>query len=202
MARLCKEIIQSIIIIFLINFPASAGDERKSIIRYDESKQTVQFISTLTENSVNRLMVFRETHPFDTIIITSPGGDFDAGVALGNFVNDNNLTIIVERYCNSSCTIAFFSANIENRYMMKDSILGLHNVSIESKARNSDDTYITVRQLTIFAEQLSTKVGVLFALYAANGIPPELLVEVSKVRGNEVVRLTPEQLFELGSIIH
>ncbi|AXC38818.1 UNVERIFIED_ORG: hypothetical protein [Escherichia phage CMSTMSU] len=56
--------------------------------------------------------------------------------------------------------------------------------------------------MTIFAEQLSTKVGVLFALYAANGIPPELLVEVSKVRGNEVVRLTPDQLLELGSIIH
>jgi hypothetical protein len=200
--RLCKEFIQSIIIIFLINFPASAGEERKSIIRYDESSQTVQFISALTEVTVDRLIAYRETHPFDTIIITSPGGDFDAGVKLGQYVSDNGLTVVVERYCNSSCTIVFFSANIKNRYMMKDSFIGLHNVSIESKSRNSDDTYITIRQLTIFAEQLSTKVGVLFALYAANGIPPELLVEVSQVRGNEVVTLTPEQLHEFGSLIH
>ena len=202
MQRICKEILQTVIVFFLINFPASAGIDSKTIIRYNEETQTAQFISDLSNESVKRLINLHERTPIKKLIITSPGGDFDSGIALGEFVYDNKISVVVHRYCNSSCTIAFFSADLSRRYMMPNSFLGLHNVSIVSNVRNSDDSYITVRQLTEFADQLSTKVGFLFILYSVNGIPSSLLLEVAKVRGEKVIRISKEQLYEFGALVN
>lgn len=199
---LIKETIQALVVIVLIHFPASASVESVSSIQFDAQTNSVQFISEINESSEARLMQMYKVHKFSNLVVTSPGGDFDVGLRLGEFVKEQGITVIVYKYCNSSCSIVFFSADVDQRYMTPNSILGLHNVSVKinAAAGNGDDTFVTVRQLSTYTENMAAKVGFLFSLYAANGIPPDVLMEVSKIRGDNAIVLTDKQLYQYGSI--
>ncbi len=200
MKRLWLEVIQAAMFLLLINFPASAGIESKNVIKYNPETRNVYFISDITDGSLKRMIELYDKEHYDTITITSPGGDFDAGIKMANFVRDNGINLIVSRYCNSACTVVFFSVSPEKRYMTNRSVLGLHNISIKSNVTDGDNSFVSVRQLSTFTEEMATKVGFLFSLYAANGIPPEVLFRVSRSRGEDVVILTKPELVFYGSV--
>ncbi|AGC34777.1 hypothetical protein [Escherichia coli] len=200
MKRLWLEVIQAAMFLLLINFPASAGIESKNVIKYNPETRNVYFISDITDGSLKRMIELYDKEHYDTITITSPGGDFDAGIRMANFVRDNGINLIVSRYCNSACTVVFFSVSPEKRYMTNRSVLGLHNISIKSNVTDGDNSFVSVRQLSTFTEEMATKVGFLFSLYAANGIPPEVLFRVSRSRGEDVVILTKPELVFYGSV--
>ncbi|HAO2060967.1 TPA: hypothetical protein IHJ80_003891 [Escherichia coli] len=200
MKRLWLEVIQAAMFLLLINFPASAGIESKNVIKYNPETRNVYFISDITDGSLKRMIELYDKEHYDTITITSPGGDFDAGIRMANFVRDNGINLIVSRYCNSACTVVFFSVSPEKRYMTNRSVLGLHNISIKSNVSDGDNSFVSVRQLSTFTEEMATKVGFLFSLYAANGIPPEVLFRVSRSRGEDVVILTKPELVFYGSV--
>ncbi|OTE92421.1 hypothetical protein B1K96_16285 [Escherichia coli] len=200
MKRLWLEVIQAAMFLLLINFPASAGIESKNVIKYNPETRNVYFISDITDGSLKRMIELYDKEHYDTITITSPGGDFDAGIRMANFVRDNGINLIVSRYCNSACTVVFFSVSPEKRYMTNRSVLGLHNISIKSNVTDGDNSFVSVRQLSTFTEEMATKVGFLFSLYAANGIPPEVLFRVSRSRGENVVILTKPELVFYGSV--
>ena len=200
MKRLWLEVIQAAMFLLLINFPASAGIESKNVIKYNPETRNVYFISDITDGSLKRIIEWYDNEHYDTITITSPGGDFDAGIRMANFVRDNGINLIVSRYCNSACTVVFFSVSPEKRYMTNRSVLGLHNISIKSNVTDGDNSFVSVRQLSTFTEEMATKVGFLFSLYAANGIPPEVLFRVSRSRGEDVVILTKPELVFYGSV--
>ncbi|WP_174875531.1 hypothetical protein [Vogesella oryzae] len=46
----------------------------------------------------------------DTLVISSPGGNFEHGLALGEWVFRHRLKVSVPRYCNSSCANYVFTA--------------------------------------------------------------------------------------------
>ncbi|AXC36893.1 hypothetical protein [Escherichia phage UB] len=200
MKRLWLEVVQAAMFLLLINFPASAGIESKNVIKYNPETRNVYFISDITDGSLKRMIELYDKEHYDTITITSPGGDFDAGIKMANFVRDNGINLIVSRYCNSACTVVFFSVSPEKRYMTNRSVLGLHNISIKSNVTDGDNSFVSVRQLSTFTEEMATKVGFLFSLYAANGIPPEVLFRVSRSRGEDVVILTKPELVFYGSV--
>ncbi|MCU6292795.1 hypothetical protein [Escherichia coli] len=200
MKRLWLEVVQAVMLLMLINFPASAGVERKNVIKYNPETRNVYFISDITDGSLKRMMELYDKEHYDTITITSPGGDFDAGIKMANFVRDNGINLIVSRYCNSACTVVFFSVAFEKRYMINRSVLGLHNISIKSNVKDGDNSFVSVRQLSTFTEEMATKVGFLFTLYSANGIPPDVLYKVSRSRGEDVVILTKTELIRYGSV--
>lgn len=194
-----KEIVQTVVLIAALNFPASAEVSKKaSILLLNE--QVVSMDGELNDNTVQEVEQLWKEKRFKILTITSPGGDFDAGIKMANFVRDNGINLIVSRYCNSACTVVFFSVSPEKRYMTNHSVLGLHNISIKSNVKDRDHTFVSVRQLSTFTEEMATKVGFLFTLYSANGIPPSVLYRVSRSRGEDVVILTKTDLINYGSV--
>lgn len=192
--RFMKEVFQAVIVMMLINFPCSAGVERTSVMRYYEEPNALVVISELTDGSADRIINFYVKTPFKTLIITSPGGSVDAGLKLGSLVKENGIQVIVVKYCNSACSLVYFSSPKDKRLMEDDSVLGLHNVSIESKGGDGDNTYVTIRQLKQFTEELSSKVGFMFTLYASNGIPTNVLMRIATARGDDVIVVTKKEL--------
>ncbi|UTS53790.1 hypothetical protein UES1_423 [Escherichia phage UE-S1] len=199
MKRLLKEIIQTVVIIAALNFPAAAEVSKKaSVFLLNDHVGSID--GELNDKTVQDVEQLWKEKKFKILTITSPGGDFDAGIKMGNFVRDNGINLIVSRYCNSACTVVFFSVPPEKRYMTNQSVLGLHNISIKSNVRDRDNTFVSVRQLSTFTEEMATKVGFLFTLYSANGIPPSVLYRVSRARGEDVVILTKKDLIHYGSV--
>lgn len=195
-----KEIIQTAVLIMVLNFPASADVPKKStVFMINEKVASVNGeLNDETVRDVKRL--WKETR-FKTLSITSPGGDFDAGLHLGIFVNEKNINVFVPKQCNSSCSLVFFSVSNERRDMNHNAVMGLHNISlITTNGSDPDKTFISVRQLFEFTEEISTKVGYLFTIYAHNGIPADKLIEISSKHNEEVVVITRKELVQWGSI--
>jgi len=61
----------------------------------------------------------------DRLVITSKGGEIDAGLELGNWVISNNLDVEVVNFCASSCANYVFTAG-KRKYLHKDSMLVWH----------------------------------------------------------------------------
>lgn len=197
MLTFIKEFIQTTVILSMLAFPASANNN--NIVRVTEDNTAI-FYSEISTKSVDRLKQLYSATKFDTLIINSPGGDFDAGKDLGEFINHKDIYVYVTNQCNSACTFAFFGAKVDRRDISARAGLGLHNVSISTTIHNTEETYVSVAQMIKYTNDIADKVGYLFSLYAANGVPPTTLLNVSKVRGNKVIMVTRDELVQWGSI--
>ncbi len=60
-----------------------------------------------------------------TLLISSSGGDINLGIALGNWVKENELNVEVKDFCASSCANYIFPAG-RLKYLSKDSVLIWH----------------------------------------------------------------------------
>lgn len=104
-------------------------------------------ITEISNNSIFALFNEAEVKP-KRLLITSQGGEIDAGLALGQWVKDNNLDVEVIRVCASSCANYVFPA-ASTKYLRKDSVLLWHgsawqsNWNVDAKNRESFDKYIT-----------------------------------------------------------
>lgn len=196
--QIIKEFIQTLIILLLVTFPLSSNAQ-KSIIIVNEQNQAI-FISDISTDSVDKIkQLYRKTH-FKVLSITSPGGDFDAGVDFAEFVQKNKIFVYVPIACNSSCSLIFFSTDNDMRDMADDATLGLHNISIETNSNISDESYLTVGELKKFMNIVSYKVGFMLSLYASNGIPSEVLLEISGKHGKDSVDVTRKDLVKWGAL--
>ncbi len=200
MKRILKEIVQTVVLIAALNFPAAAEVSKKSSV-FLLNEHVVSIDGELNDETVREVkQLWKETR-FKILTITSPGGDFDAGLDLGLFVAAKKLTVYVPKQCNSSCSLVFFSASTERRDMSDTAVMGLHNISLVStNGADPDTTFVSVRQLMEFTHQVSTKVGYLFTLYAHNGIPAETLIDISTKHGEDIVVLRRTDLVKWGII--
>jgi len=81
----------------------------------------------LTEEGV---LKFKETynessHPLRWMVIRSQGGEINTGIALGEFIFEHNLNIVVNQYCFSSCANYVFTAANKKR-LGKSTLVGFH----------------------------------------------------------------------------
>jgi hypothetical protein len=72
-----------------------------------------QFFKGIADQTVSRL------------VIDSTGGEVEAGIALGQWVNDNNIDVIVEGYCLSSCANYVFPAG-RQKIIRPGAVVGWH----------------------------------------------------------------------------
>lgn len=74
-----------------------------------------------------------------TLVVTSPGGDIDAGMELGRWVHDRKLDIRVSDYCLSSCANYVFTAGAR-KMVGHTAIIGFHG-GASSQSFTLDATY-------------------------------------------------------------
>ncbi len=199
MFTIFREFIQVLTVSLALSFPASQEVGSTDVIRLNEHGDAV-FSAQISEQSYEKLLVLYKKKPFNRLIISSPGGDFDYGIKMAEFVYKNRIFIYVPNQCNSACTIPFFSARKNMRDMSDTAILGLHNISIETNSINPDKTYVSVTEMRKYTYEIADKVGYLFTLYSANKIPPIVLLEVSTRRGSRAVGVTRENLITWGAL--
>lgn len=180
-----------------INFPASADPKMSSIIKKND---TVYYNAPITMQGYERLKyLYYHDEPFSKIIITSGGGDYDAGMEMATLVYRNNIKIYVPQYCASACTFLFFGAEAKNRDIAPNALLGLHNVSFNINA-SSPDINIPLHDAIELAQNAAVRSGMLISFYSANGIPSDVLLKVSQSYGSGIVNIQREDLIRWGSI--
>lgn len=130
-------------------------------------------ISETANKIIFRAFKDAESKP-NRLVISSTGGDIEAGIALGQWVKQNNLDVEVSNICASSCANYVFPA-AKTKYLRKDSILLWHGSAwqswdVEEKLRSSHLDYISSireRETTFFTK---IKVDNLLCIYGQTKI--------------------------------
>lgn len=170
------------------------SNEHKDKIERDDS--TLFYDADISFANVNAVIESYQKQAFKKIIITSPGGDFDAAGKFAKFVTKNNISMFVPEYCASACTIPFLASS--NKDIAKDATLFLHNVSLKVDADPNDK--IKVKDAEYIAEETSTRSAIMMSFYAKAGIPPEILYDIAISHGQNGVELNRNDLITFGII--
>jgi hypothetical protein len=80
-------------------------------------------INTMSKSEVENLMIFG-----------SPGGDLRASYVLTNYINDNDIAFIAQKYCNSACSFSLFAA--KESKVCKNTEVGIHKGKFADKVLN------------------------------------------------------------------
>jgi ATP-dependent protease ClpP protease subunit len=123
---------------FNISFLSNLID--KKFIALTNSGSTLVYIGHIDEAGVDYVKdvyknSYLENSNFPTVLhITSPGGDEIAGLAMGNWVWDKQLDVVVKNYCLSACANYVFVAG-QKKILKRDSIIGWHGNSLDPIGR-------------------------------------------------------------------
>lgn len=199
MNNIVREILQVLVLTLALNFPACAEPPEINPVIINKTGEAV-FSATINKESYEKLVRLYNKNQFTRLNISSPGGDFDYGLKLAEFLYKKHIFVYVPVECSSACTIAFFGSRKNMRDMSNTAVLGLHNISIEANVQNPDKTYVSVTEMRSYIYEIADKVGYMFTLYAANNIPPTVLLEISKRRGESAVIITRTNLVDWGSL--
>jgi hypothetical protein len=103
-------------------------------ISYDEESKTIAWVGQFTNVNWITFSVFAEMYDIETIYLHSGGGLTDIGVSLHNWIKDNNISVRVERHCDSACAYAALgSDNIYGKGM-----LGFHLPYLKSNGGHAE----------------------------------------------------------------
>lgn len=199
MKNILYEFMQLFILWMVFTIPSSAESLSNSIIR--DKENVIHFGTLITDDSYNYLQRLYKLKPFDTINVTSNGGDFDAGMKIAQMVYKKNIKVYVPQYCASACTFIFFGAKADHRDLAPKALLGLHNVSFG--VTNSIDTSsvtVTVHDAIDFAQRAVVRSAMMISFYSANGIPGDVLLQVSQTYGTGIVNVQRGDLIRWGAI--
>lgn len=199
MKKIWIDIIQILVIWACLTLPSSAETLSSNIFR--DQKNTVHFGAAISEESYKYLRNMYNIRPFSDLNLTSNGGDFDAGMKIAQLVYQENISVYVPKYCASACTFIFFGAKSDNRDIAPSALLGLHNVSFSiSNSIDTKTTTITVDEAMDFAQKAVVRSAMMISFYSANGIPSDVLLQVSQTYGNNIVNIQRSDLVRWGSI--
>jgi hypothetical protein len=113
------------ILFFLIVFlPQQAiSQEKKYTLQVEE--ETIKFTGLLYVEQVEKISELIKTEKYKSLVIQSGGGDIVAAMKLGEVIFDNELNIIVNNYCISSCANYIFPAG-KKKIINENSIVVWH----------------------------------------------------------------------------
>lgn len=199
MKKIFYEAIQLFLLWMVFTIPSSAEQLSSTIIRDNEN--VVHFGASISDDSFEYLQRLYKLKPFDTINVTSNGGDFDAGMKIAQMVYQKNITVYVPRYCASACTFIFFGAKLDHRDIAPTALLGLHNVSFGvTNVIDTKEVTVTVHDAMDFAQRAVVRSAMMISFYSANGIPSDVLLQVSQTYGSGIVNVQRSDLIRWGAI--
>ncbi len=146
--------------------------------RLDEA--TLAFKGPIREGSFEQMRTKLDDR-VDTLVITSRGGRVASGVRMGKLVLEQNLDVVVERYCLSSCANYVFLAGAQKT--IRDGVVGFHgNIThsirqaggpearaeqmADRSPRSKEDLVSWLRKRIEMEQSLIRRIGVPQAFYA------------------------------------
>jgi hypothetical protein len=120
---------------------------------------TICFFGAINELSKEQ---FIKLNPFETewIVVDSEGGRVDSALDISDIIFENNMNLIVWKFCISSCANYFFTA-ARHKVILEDSYVAWHGGPPRVPPPGSSDTLSqTLRDLVIRNDKFFEKVGV------------------------------------------
>ncbi len=93
----------------------------------------ILFQSAISPQSVDKLIKLAASSPvpIHTLFINSGGGEVMSGLRLGHFVHDNNISVIVRKFCASSCANYVLTGS-PRVYVEKGALIGWHGGALQA----------------------------------------------------------------------
>ncbi|WJG10136.1 hypothetical protein [Aliiglaciecola sp. LCG003] len=110
--------------------PVDTSDKPGQVSLLDE--HTIRFMGDTSEANVTAFKnLLAKSTGIKKLIISSPGGDVNAGIELGKMVYQHRLNVIVRKVCASSCANYVVTAS-KDAFVEKEAILGWHGGAFQS----------------------------------------------------------------------
>lgn len=85
----------------------------------------VYYAGTISAERNRRFFASNREQPVERLVITSNGGEVEAGIALGEWVFEHQLDVEIESYCLSSCANYVFPAG-RNKFIREGAVVAWH----------------------------------------------------------------------------
>jgi hypothetical protein len=106
---------------------------------------TVVYAGILNDQNIERFLETVRDKEVLRLTISSGGGDINSGMRLGDWVFDNNVDIVIEGVCASSCANYVFTAG-RRKTLNEGAIVAWHGNILQKTGFSSEELRETVRQ--------------------------------------------------------
>lgn len=155
-------------------------------------------VGVIDDSTYNKVIRIYQHFPFNTLSITSGGGEFGAGMNLAQFVDDHGIPVYVPEFCHSACTFVFMMSPTP---MMADgAIIGIHNISFTPADGHKGTDLVSINSSMKQAHAAAMSSGYMFSFYAAMGIPGNILIKASQMTGRDMYKLQKRDMIEFGIV--
>ena len=123
----------------ITNAPAKANDNpsaEEPLITVEGT--TITYVGKISVKSVGRLLNAVKGNKFETLVISSGGGEINAAMKMGSWVFDNNIDVVVDGVCMSSCANYVFTAG-RRKTIKNGSIVAWHGNALQESGMSEKD---------------------------------------------------------------
>jgi hypothetical protein len=99
---------------------------------------TVTYVGTISEKNAERFLSRVKGKTLTTLVINSGGGEINAGMEIGSWVFDNQIDVVVDGVCMSSCANYVFPAG-RFKTITEGSIVGWHGNALTESAMSDPE---------------------------------------------------------------
>ncbi len=148
-------------IVSLAHWHAQAATPATSVTAH---KNSIVYSGDISDAANEAVLELLNAHPktFTTLAITSPGGEINAGMDLGDMVFSHQLRVNIDDYCLSSCANYVFTA-APHHHISNRAVIGFHG-----GVTGMEDSFDTVVLSMPESQQAAAKAT--FANYIQNAI--------------------------------
>lgn len=107
--------------------------------------KTVTYAGKISERNVERFLDATRGKQLATLVISSSGGEINAGMRMGSWVFDNGVDVIVEQMCMSSCANYLFTAG-RRKIIKPGAIVAWHGNALQESGMSEEDVRTSVIQ--------------------------------------------------------
>jgi len=118
------------------------SDEKLSIII---EGTTVKYVGKVSEKNVEMFMNMVKGRNLAKLVINSGGGEINAGMEIGSWVFDNQIDVVVDGVCMSSCANYIFTAG-RYKTISKGSIVAWHGNALQESGISEKDVRESINE--------------------------------------------------------
>lgn len=170
--------------VFPIDFDAPCNGEIEIL-----DELTVRFCGETSQRAVERLIDTLERGSYSRLVIDSLGGNTQAAIKFGRFLNGRGTALYVNHVCLSSCS-QFVMLGATRVFLRESSIIGMHDT------QSSTNTLIAEQYVR---REMVEEARIERTYYSEIGAPNSLLYEPMNRLGIECI-LNPDEYLQTGAM--
>jgi hypothetical protein len=99
---------------------------------------TVTYEGPISDENIEQFLNAVKGKQLTTLVISSGGGEINAGMKMGSWVYDNGIDVVVEKMCMSSCANYVFPAG-RSKIINKGAIVAWHGSILQESVMSDED---------------------------------------------------------------